>query len=248
MNPIDTWEIPGRETLIHYFDEVSSTMDTARDMAALGHPHGTIIIAGRQSAGHGRLKRLWHSDDGGLYFTMILRPDISLNLCYRINFAASLSIARILNNIFNINTRLKWPNDVLAGGKKISGMLSEISAGTDIINYFNLGIGININNNPSEYEPGAVSIKKILKKSISRKKVLTAFLNEFESKLKNIERESLILEWKKCTCTLNQKVKVITTNKIYKGLAVDVDETGALILKLDDGSLQRIVYGDCFNT
>jgi BirA family biotin operon repressor/biotin-[acetyl-CoA-carboxylase] ligase len=108
-------------------------------------------------------------------------------------------------------------------------------------------MGINVNNDPEKIEPGATSLKKITGKQITRKKLLAEFLNEFE-KIVNVNAlENVISLWKKCTTTIGRQVKIVTSREITEGLATDVDENGALVLKLADGSIKKIIYGDCFH-
>ena len=241
------WEFGEKEHNIHYFDEVDSTMDIARELARKECPHFTVVIAGRQKKGRGRLKRNWLSSDGGLYFTIVVRPKIPPVLSSRVNFAASMILAQTLRNMFNINTMVKWPNDVLVDGKKISGMLSEMEAETDRVSFISIGIGINVNNDPTPYEPMATSLKKILGKEVPRIEVLKAFLDHFEDAVNDADFDNVVSEWKKYTETLNRHVRIVTAREVFEGFAVDVDENGALILKLGDGSVKKIIYGDCFH-
>ena len=185
------WEFDQREALIHYFDEVSSTMDLARDMARQGCPHLTTVIAGRQIKGRGRLQRTWQSSAGGLYFTVVLRPQIPPALTPRINLAASLYLARTLNRQHGLEARVKWPNDILVDGYKISGMLSELEAETDRILFINIAMGINVNNDTSVVELGASSLKKIAGREISKKILLDRFLAEFKPRLKQAKFENV---------------------------------------------------------
>ena len=241
------WEFPGREKKIHFFPEVTSTMDIARDLARKGCPHFTIVIAGCQNSGRGRLKRIWLSSHGGLYFTIILRPQISPVLSLRVNFAASLILAQTLNNMFDINARVKWPNDILVDGRKVSGILSEIEAEADIVSFINVGLGINVNNDPTDDEPKAVSLKQLSGSEISRKKLLSAFLDNFENCINGKALDNIIQEWKKYTVTLNRYVKIVTCHEVLEGVAIDMDENGALILEVADGSTKKVLYGDCFH-
>jgi BirA family biotin operon repressor/biotin-[acetyl-CoA-carboxylase] ligase len=241
------WEFPEREAMIQYFSQVDSTMDIARDLARKGRPHFTVVIAECQTKGRGRLKRKWHSTIGGLYFSIILRPEISPVLSPRIGFAASLALVKVLRRLHGFKAMVKWPNDILVDENKVAGMLSEMEAEGDTVTFINLGMGINVNNDPEKKEPGAVSIKKITGKQVSRKTLLTEFLNEFESIVHVDELENIIARWKKCTTTIGRQVKIVTSLEISEGLATDVDENGALILKLADGSIKKIIYGDCFH-
>jgi len=241
------WEFADRGFNIFYYPEVSSTMDTAKQLARKNCPDFTVVVAGRQTKGRGRLNRQWLSDDGGLYFTMVLRPDIPLLLSSRVNFLASLTLAQVLRELFQIDAAVKWPNDILVDGRKISGMLSELEAETDRVLFINIGMGINVNNDPSEVEPGASSLKKITGRNISKKMLLARFLDEFEKRLQKAEFENVISEWKKYTVTLNRQVKIVTPQEISEGLAVDVEQDGALVLELADGTRKKIIYGDCFH-
>ena len=240
------WEFPGRETKIYYFDELASTMDKARNLARKNCPNFTVVIAGRQTRGRGRLNRQWVSDDGGLYFTMVLRPDIPVPLSGRINFLASLTLARVLRELYQVEAAVKWPNDILVNELKLSGMLSELEAEADQVFFINVGMGINVNNDPGAVDAGATSLKKITGRKISRIRLLGRFLDDFESQMQTGEFESVITEWKKYTLTLNRQVRIATRREVSEGRAVDIDDNGALILKLKDGSLKKIVYGDCF--
>ncbi|MGB2928805.1 MAG: biotin--[acetyl-CoA-carboxylase] ligase [Desulfobacterales bacterium] len=241
------WEFGDRELKIHYFDEVTSTMDIAGNLARNDAPHFTVVIAGRQNKGRGRLKRIWVSSQGGLYFTIILRPQIPPALSSRVNFAASMILTRTLRNMFHIDARVKWPNDILVHERKVAGLLSEMEAETDMVTFINIGMGVNVNNDPTPREPMAISLKKILGRNISRKQLLSGFLDEFENRLNNRTLDNVISEWKSYTMTIGRQVKIVTTHDEFKGIAMDVDNTGALMLKLADGSIKKIIYGDCFH-
>jgi len=240
------WEYQGDIANIQYYPEVTSTMDVARDLARKNCPDLTVVIAGRQTKGRGRLKRRWLSDDGGLYFTMVLRPAIPVQLSYRVNFLASLTLARVIREMLHIEARVKWPNDILVDDLKISGMLSELEAEADRVFFISIGIGVNVNNDPSEAEPGAASLKKIAGREISRKDLLSRFLEAFSDRMKNSDFEDVISEWKKFTVTLGRHVRIVTPAEESEGLAVDVDESGALVLELANGEQKKIIYGDCF--
>jgi BirA family biotin operon repressor/biotin-[acetyl-CoA-carboxylase] ligase len=241
------WEFAGRESKIIYHAELASTMDAAKELARKGCPNFTAVIAGRQTGGRGRLNRQWSSEKGGLYFTMVLRPDLPPVLSFRVGFLASLTLARILNEMFGIDVRVKWPNDLLVDECKICGMLSELEAEADRLTFINIGIGLNVNNDPPSIEPAATSLKKILGRRVSRKEILFRYLNEFEAQMQAAAYDDVIERWKQFTVTLNRHVRVVATRKVYKGKAVDVDDTGALILECADGSLKTIRYGDCFH-
>ena len=240
------WEFPEAESHIHYFPEATSTMDIARDLARKGQPHFSVIIADSQTHGRGRLKRIWLSQPGGLYFTIILRPPIPPMLSPQLNFAAALVLVVTLRSRFNIHAQVKWPNDILVSGKKICGILSEMEAEGDWVTFVNIGIGMNVNNDPSSAEPKTSSIKKLLKRNVSRQKLLSEFLDRFKNRLQRNSMDSIVDEWKHYATTLNRRVKIVTPHEVSEGIALDVDENGALLLKEDDGTLKKILCGDCF--
>jgi len=240
------WEFNDQGFNLLYYPEVASTMDTARDLARKNCPDFTVVIAGRQNQGRGRLKRRWLSDEGGLYFTMVLRPPIPLQLSFRVNFLASLTLAQVIREMLKIDAMVKWPNDILVEERKVSGMLSELEAEADRVFFINIGMGINVNNDPSGAEPGASSLKKIAGREISKKDLLARFLAAFRARMQKAEFETVISEWKKYTITLGRQVRIVTQQEASEGLAVDIDADGALVLELAGGERKKIIYGDCF--
>jgi BirA family biotin operon repressor/biotin-[acetyl-CoA-carboxylase] ligase len=241
------WEFPGWESRIIYYPELTSTMVAAKELARNDCPDFTTVVAGRQISGRGRLNRIWTSQEGGLYFTMVLRPDLPPVLSFKVGFLASLTLSQTLNEIFDIEARVKWPNDVLVNERKISGMLSELEAEADRVAFINIGVGINVNNDPPKVQPAATSIKQILGREVSKKDILFRFLNAFEKKVQTADFDRIVEEWKQYTVTLNRDVRVVTNKEVVTGRAIDVDDSGALILRCADGSLQKIIYGDCFH-
>jgi BirA family biotin operon repressor/biotin-[acetyl-CoA-carboxylase] ligase len=242
------WEFSERETRIHYFPELDSTMDVARQMARDGCPDFTVIIAETQRKGRGRLDRLWESDRGGLYFTLVLRPDISLPQAPLVSFAASLELAQTIREFCRVQAAVKWPNDILVHDKKLSGMLSEMETESDRISFINIGIGINVNNTPPAGTPAAVSLQSLAGKPLSRKALLEAYLNRLEARLRTLDLNRTIAAWKRISATLGREVTVTTRKNVTQGTAVDVDDSGALMVRTADGTLQKIYYGDCFHT
>ena len=246
LDALFPWEFPERESKIHYFEEAGSTMDIAKDLALEGCPHQTVVIAGRQTKGRGRLKRTWQSSDGGLYFTMVIRPKLSPAECFKTNFVASLVLCQTLRQRYDIPAMVKWPNDILVDGRKLSGMIAEMESQGGRVSFVTIGIGINVNNDPTSVEPNAVSLRKILNRNVSRRDLLTAFLDAFETQIEDIASHDVIAEWKRYTITLNHKVRIVTTHDVFEGMAIDVDRNGALLLEQPNGSVKAIVYGDCF--
>lgn len=241
------WEFPSRELTIHYYQEIDSTMTVARRLAHSNAPDFTVVVAETQTKGRGRLERQWSSSMGGLYFTMILRPRMESSDSFLINFLASLVLSQVLNDLFQINAMVKWPNDILVDEKKVAGMISEMGATGNHIDYVNLGIGVNVNNDPQLAFPNAASIRNILGKPVSRVILLSTFIEALDLKMKQEPLDPrIIAQWKKNSMTLGREVTIATMHECFSGKAVDVDNQGALLLKTPDGDVKRIIYGDCF--
>ena len=238
---------PGRENRIHFFPQVTSTMDTARELARSGAAHLSVVVTDEQTRGRGRLNRTWFSRPGGLWMTLILKPDLPPPLAFKVNFVASFSMATILNRRYGTEIRVKWPNDLLAGELKLAGFLSEMETRGDMISFVNIGMGVNVNNDPPPEEKRAVSLKMLLGRPVSRSNILTAFLDEFEQNMQYIATRDVIGPWKTITSTIGKTVTIETRGEVSQGVAMDVDDTGALILSQPDGTLKKIIYGDCFH-
>ncbi len=241
------YEFSGLEQEIHYFQEIGSTMDAARELAKRGAGEGTIVIAEAQSRGRGRLSREWLSPKGGIYFTIILRPKISPAYAPRINLMAAVAVATTIRELFGLKAELKWPNDVLVEGRKVCGILAEMNAETDVINFVNVGIGINANTSVPLFEKMTTSLKGELGKEISRKELLIALLVEIRRWQALLMEADLLEEWKKLSTTLNKDVKVVAPGEAIEGWAIDVDTTGALIIRERNGSLRNAMAGDCIH-
>ncbi len=232
---------------IFHFQELETTMDKAKNLVKNNAPHLSVVIAENQTLGRGRLNRKWFSSKGGLWFTLILKPDTPPQLSYIYNFAASLSLSRSLRRLFELDVSVKWPNDLLLNGKKLAGLLSEMETRGDMVEFLNIGIGINVNNQPQKIESRAISLKDVLDQNLSRRLILETFLDEFKNHIQIIDCPKIIEQWKKQTSTIGCHVRIETLNQFYEGFAIDVDDTGALIIEDNTGETKRIIYGDCFH-
>jgi BirA family biotin operon repressor/biotin-[acetyl-CoA-carboxylase] ligase len=241
------YEFVGLEQRIHYFPEIGSTMDAARELAKKGAGEGTIVIAEAQTRGRGRLSREWLSPGGGIYFTLVLRPKISPAYAPRINLMASIAVAATIKKLFELKAELKWPNDVLIEGRKVCGILAEMDAEMDIVNFVNIGIGINANNSIPQFEKMVTSLKGTLGREISRKELLSALLMEIERWQPLLMKADLLEEWKKLSVTLNKDVRIVAPGEVIVGRAMDIDTTGALIIKEKNGSVKKAMAGDCIH-
>jgi len=241
------YEFPGLEQRIHYFPEIGSTMEVARELAKRGAREGTIVIAEAQTCGRGRLSREWLSPQGGIYFSLVLRPRISPAYAPRINLMASVAVASTIRKLFGLKAELKWPNDVLIEGRKVCGILAEMDAEMDVVNFVNVGIGINANTSIPQFAKTATSLKDVLGREISRKEFLSVLLGEIERQQALLMEADLLKEWKKISGTLNKYVRILSPGEVIVGQAIDIDTTGALIIRKSSGSLEKALAGDCIH-
>jgi BirA family biotin operon repressor/biotin-[acetyl-CoA-carboxylase] ligase len=159
----------------------------------------------------------------------------------------SVAVAAAIRKLFGIKAGLKWPNDVLIKGRKVCGILAEMNAEMDVINFVNVGIGINANTSVPQFEKTATSLKDALGREISRKEFLRVLLREIEGWQPLLMKEDLLEEWKNLSMTLNRDVKVVAPGEVIVGRAIDIDTTGALIIKESNGSLTKAMAGDCIH-
>ena len=231
---------------IIFFPQLSSTMDIARQQARQGAAEGTIIIAGEQTSGRGRVKRSWLTPPGNIALSVVLYPDVS-SLPYLI-MIASLAVVRSIGSVTGLKADIKWPNDILIGGKKVCGILIENEISGDKTARAIIGIGVNVNLgdiNITHTSVPATSLEKEVQETVAKNDLISNLLVEMERMYLELpEGESIYREWQAKLVTLGKKVTVRTGSETLEGLAESVDANGALMLKLDDGSETRIVAGD----
>jgi len=238
---------------IYYFPELESTNIVAKEKAlhrVEGIDKGTLIITERQSAGKGRLGREWFSPAGGIWLSIILYPQLPPSYIPRITLMTAVAVVKAIKICTQIESQIKWPNDILINEKKVCGILTEMNAELDMINWVVVGIGINVNIDhrefPEDIQKNTISLKKISGKDVLRVKLTQTFLQEFEKyydKLKRKEFPSILEEWKLYSHTLGRKIRVDMGERIITGEAVNINEEGALILKKEDGELIKIISG-----
>ncbi|MBU0683900.1 MAG: biotin--[acetyl-CoA-carboxylase] ligase [Candidatus Omnitrophica bacterium] len=240
-------DIIGKKS-IFYYDSVSSTNDTAYELAEKGEPEGTIVIAEGQTCGKGRMGRKWLSPKGkGIYLSIILRPDMEIDRIPSITLVMALSVQRTIKKMCDINAGIKWPNDILINGRKVCGILTEMKAQPDVADFLIVGIGMNINAEKKQIPPEAVSLKMEIGREINRTSFLRCLLEEIEKDYKKIKREgfpSLRDECRKLSTVIDKQIKVREHNKLTEGIAVDIDEKGALVIRTKTGDVKRIFSGD----
>jgi len=242
-------ELIGKE--IHHFAEVTSTNDVAKKLAAGGAEEGTVIIAETQTGGRGRIGREWFSPKGGVWFSIILRPKVSPEDALRLTLTTAVAVAHVIRRMLRLNSEIKWPNDVLIEGKKVCGILTEMSTSGKIVKSVVLGIGINANVNvesfPEHLRNSVTSLKKELREEVPRERFLQALLEELEryyTMFTRSEFDLILEEWKELARFLGSHIEVVSCGEKLVGLAVDVDQSGALLIKTRDGNVRRVVSGD----
>lgn len=235
---------------IHYFDEVESTNDIAKSLAEKGAKDGEVVIAERQRKGKGRLGRVWHSPPGGIWLSIILKPEITPSDAPKITLLAGVAVARTINEMCYLNVKLKWPNDILFNEKKAGGILTEMHAEVGKVNYVIVGIGINANLDivsfQGELQTTATTLKHELKKDIDRNKFVQRLLMEFENEYSSFLNDnfaSTVKKWKTLSGTLGRKVRITTAAEIIQGIALDIDKDGALLVK--NNGIKRVLAGEC---
>jgi len=241
-------KIIGRE--IHLFHKIASTNTLAMEMAANGTPEGAVVIAEMQTGGKGRLGRTWISPQGNLYLSVVLRPNIPIHKAPLITLTGAVAVASAIRTMCGLEAGIKWPNDILISGKKVSGLLTEMSAEQDRIRHIVLGIGVDVNMEMGELPPDVRSLTTTLAAEAGAKINRTALLQQV---LRDLERwyqkflnnhADVLEEWKKLNMTVGNRITVSGAGEDLDGLAQGVDSDGRLIVRLEDGAIRTIAAGD----
>jgi len=237
--------IIGRE--VFYFKTISSTNNYAKQLAMDDISEGTVVVADVQTNGRGRKNRKWSSPCGGLWFSVILYPHIPPERGMLVTMASSVAVAQALKENTNLNPIIKWPNDLLIDDKKICGILTELDAELDRINYSIVGIGINVNNELAEdLQKIATSVFLETGSQISRVKLLRSIIKYFDEeydKLKSGEYTKIRDDWFYYADIIGKKIQVKTEKMIIEGTVSDIDDSGCIILETTSGNV-RVVSGD----
>ncbi len=235
---------------IVYSKEIDSTNREAKDLADEGAPEGTLILSEAQIKGKGRKGRTWFSPPkGGIYISLILRPTISPVEAPKFTLLAAVAIAEALLSMTPLNIHIKWPNDILVNGKKIAGILTEMSTEMDAVNYIVVGLGLNVNTPkfPDEIQGIATSILIETGKVFPRVRLIQAYLQRYETYYEMYKKtgfDPIINRWKDLSNIIGKKVEVNVIGNQFIGEALDIDGDGALILRDDQGVFHRIISGD----
>jgi BirA family biotin operon repressor/biotin-[acetyl-CoA-carboxylase] ligase len=228
-------------------EEVTSTNDVAKSLALQGEPEGTVVIADTQTAGKGRLSREWCSPRGGLYLSIILRPKLKLPEATRIVIFSAVATAETIRQ-YCPDARVKWPNDVLIGDKKICGILTELVTKNSKIDFVVVGIGVNVNLGaaalPKNTLVAPTSLKCELKKEVPLNEFAERLLAEFD-RFYPKRFDEVLRRWRTYSATLGKNVRIESFDAAYEGKALDIDELGRLVLLGKDGKKSAVEVGDC---
>ncbi len=233
---------------MYSYDEIGSTNDIAIKLAEAGAKEGVVVIADSQIKGRGRLGRNWASPKGkGIYLSLILRPELTPGEIPKITLMAAVSVAKAVRDSSGLFALIKWPNDILINGKKISGILTEMSGETDKVHFVIIGIGINVNSKKDKLPEGASSILEELGRNISRAELAKGLLKELEKNyliFKEGKADFIIEKCREFSGILGKRVQASFKETVIEGCAVDIDTEGALIIRLDSGFNERVLAGD----
>ncbi len=237
---------------IFAFWSISTTNDFAYRMAEQGEREGALVIAEQQERGRGRNSRTWISPfSKGLWFSLILRPELPSAQAGLIPYVASVSVAEAVENKLALKPSLKWPNDLLIKQKKICGILSEVEFLNGKIKFIILGIGINVNQMvndfPAELIETATSLRVESETVIDRAELLAEILERFEQNYLQTKAgsfENILTHWKKRCPNIGRPISIRQEENIYHGIFKDIDKNGYLILQAESGAEEKIVAGD----
>jgi BirA family biotin operon repressor/biotin-[acetyl-CoA-carboxylase] ligase len=237
---------------IHVFEQTTSTNDVVEKLARDGVREGVVVFAESQTRGRGRLGRKWVSPPRkGLWFSILLRPNLRPQETTQLTVASAIALRRAVFTQTRLPVEIKWPNDILIGGKKTAGILTEMSAELDRVRHVILGIGIDVNQEthefPVELRKTATSLKIENEDSLSRAALATAVLRELDLEYSRMcagRFSEIAAEWMEHCATIGKDVTVQIGDRKIRGRAESLDDDGALILRTEHGRLQRITGGD----
>ena len=233
-----------------FLPETGSTNDEARRLAESGAPEGTLVITDHQTSGRGRLERRWEAPPGSsLLMSLLFRPPLAPHEVQRLTMVCGLAVIDAIESETGLRVGLKWPNDVVVGGAKVAGILTEIGSKGSVVDFAVVGLGLNINLDPEWLPDGllvpATSLSRELERPVARLPLLRALLQAMETRYTALKAgHSPHVEWAERLVTLGQPVAVSTVGAVLEGVAERVNADGALLLRLDSGRLETVMAGD----
>lgn len=239
---------------VYHYKTTTSTMDVAKQILKENpNAENVLVVADKQLQGRGRLQRSWFSPEGGLWFSLILRPKVTPDKIFFLNYVFSLSVVNTLRK-YLIDAKTKWPNDVVIDSKKICGILIETDAEIDKVNWCIVGVGVNVNIKKEFFVKNklqATSVYAQLNKEVDLTEFTRLLFKEIEHQYKIFQKEEykkIVNQWCKYSSTIGENVEVITINGVVKGKALGIDnKTGALLVKTRSGKTEHVLSGDCIH-
>lgn len=239
-------------TRVHFHEAIGSTNAEALDLARAGAPHGTLVIADRQTAGRGRMGRRWESPPGvGLWFSLVLRPDLPLASGFLLTVAGALAVVEATGRLTGRVATVRWPNDVMIGEQKLAGILAEARGGSKRLEAVVLGIGINVNQAetdfPEELAGHATSLAMACGHTFDRALVLAGIVESFEYLYDQVFREGgsqVLAEWRRSTPLIGHRVSLTLADGQVTGRAVALAEDGAIVVEDAEGVRRSFHAGD----
>jgi BirA family biotin operon repressor/biotin-[acetyl-CoA-carboxylase] ligase len=237
---------------IRVFEETTSTNDVAEKLARDGVKEGVTVFAEAQTRGRGRLGRKWLSPKGkGLWFSVLLRPKLRPEAATQLNIATATALARAIRSQADLRAEIKWPNDILVRGRKVAGILTELSAELDTVRHVVVGIGVDVNLGPSDFPSTlvglATSLRMELGRPLDRAALAAAILRELDQDYARVAGggfEGVADEWEAQCATLGHEITIQVGERRLQGRAESLDASGALLLRTHHGHLERISGGD----
>ena len=237
---------------VRVFQETTSTNDVVDRLGRDGVPEGVVVFAESQTKGRGRLGRGWLSPQGkGLWFSVLLRPSFPPQSATKVTVLTAIGLFRAIRESTGLRCEIKWPNDLLIGGKKVCGVLTELSAELDKVKYIVLGIGVDVNltteDLPPELRTIATSLRIESGRTIPRSELAAAILKELNADYERVldgRFEEVADEWEAHCTTIGNDVEITAGGRALRGRAESLDDDGALLLRTEHGLLERVMGGD----
>lgn len=236
---------------ILYFDETDSTNTAAKRAAEAGAPHGTLVVADYQSMGKGRRGKSWAAPHGvGIWMSLVMRPELHPRCASMLTLVAAMAVSEGIEETTGVESKIKWPNDIVVGGKKICGILTEMSTELECINYVVTGMGINVNNEdfPEEIDKVATSLYLETGKSMGRSVIVNAVMAAFERNygifMKTGDMSGLVEAYNSRLANKDNEVKVLAAGGEYTGISQGIDEDGELLVQTEDKEVHRVISGE----
>ena len=233
---------------IVYLESVDSTNRYARELAKAGAADRTLVVAEKQTGGRGRRGRTWISPEGeGIFMSLIVRPDIPLCDTAKISLVTALAVADAIAKVTGLDARIKWPNDIVCGGRKVCGMLLEMDVADGKLQSVVAGVGINVHQTqfPEEIAHTATSLDLLCGRRISRKALISTFLDAFDEAMALLQDDACFMQaYRARSATLGQRVQVIAASETYTGTAFDLTDSGSLIVEDEEGQRREVLAAD----